>query len=148
MFLVLAKKILQYCMFFLKVVNWIYFSFLFSFFFFWWQLCASKCCTCFNELSLFIRHRQGFLWNTKTYIQDLNMHTRIGMYTTYIQDTYICSEFQLKNLLGMCLMNRLNSLKHVQHFDAHNCHQKRSVHCRSIVITLEGTKRALWIIDS
>ena len=136
MFLVLAKKILQYCMFFLKVVNWIYFSFLFSFFFFWWQLCASKCCTCFNELSLFIRHRQGFLWNTKTYIQDLNMHTRIGMYTTYIQDTYICFEFQLKNLLG------------VQHFDAHNCHQKRSVHCRSIVITLEGTRRALWIIDS
>ena len=26
---------------------------------------------CFKELSLFIKDRQGFLWNTKKYIQDI-----------------------------------------------------------------------------
>ena len=40
-------------------------------FFFWLELCASKYCTYFKESILFIRHRQSFLWNTKTYRKDI-----------------------------------------------------------------------------
>ena len=67
-FLVLTQKVSSYCMF-RKVVNWI--LSVISIFFFWLELHASKCCTCFKEVSSFMRHKLEFLWNTKTYIQDI-----------------------------------------------------------------------------
>ena len=34
---------------------------------------SSKCCTCFKKSNLFRRYKQGFLWNTKTYMEDIWM---------------------------------------------------------------------------
>ena len=93
---------------------------------FWWQLCASKCCTCFNELSLFIRHipSKFFSWNSKQMLYVSCMYVvYIPILVCMFESCMYVLVFQRKPCL--CLMNRLNSMKHVQHFDAHNCHQKK-----------------------
>ena len=68
-----------------KVVHLIFSSFFFSFSSFWLELCASKCCKCFKELSLLIRRRQSFLWNAKTLIQGIYNNILFSPHKVFIK---------------------------------------------------------------
>ena len=72
----------------------ILFSFFFSFPFFWLELCSSRCCMCFKELSLFIWRRLSFFGMPK--------HTYKYIYTFISLSFPFLSKFFVRILNEFC----------------------------------------------
>ena len=116
--------------------------FLFSFFrfLFWLELCALKCCKCFNELNLFMGRRQGLHWNTKIYS------------TWYIQYKYAFLHKLQTNSVHPFLSDALclNFKRYYGQNKNAGCINVKETVCtgRSIFFALEVTRRVYWMMNS